>query len=378
MLTWERTDDYLFGYQTQTCTQYSKCLFFDLDSTLIKTKSGKKFPVDSNDWTLLYDCVQEKLQHSYETNCLIGIISNQKGLGDTKKQNAWIDKINYIVKILPVHFVFACTSDSIYRKPMDGSYTFVKQHYRYLDWNVLEKKTWYIGDAFGRETDFSDTDVKFAHNCLMKFRTPEVFFGLEKITQSESGTITYPVLNYYKNGFLHTRVWTKIKGFIDEAVSTGKHIYIMTCGFPASGKSYIRKVILEQYPEFSYTNNDDISNNVGNTSLVKLKGVVPDLLVDDNTNMNVDQVIDKLKKFNDYAKIMVWFDYSLDVAFHLNWVRAYWFNCPLVSKIAYYSLNKKFGDRGEELGKYFDNVVKVNRIFKEFDMSHKTSIKYYF
>ena len=42
----------------------NKLACFDFDYTLIKTKSGKKFPIDKNDWVWLYDNIPNKItQH---------------------------------------------------------------------------------------------------------------------------------------------------------------------------------------------------------------------------------------------------------------------------------------------------------------------------
>ena len=54
--------------QKDTCYYFiskntnKKIYGFDLDSTLIKTKSGAKFPKDSSDWVFLYDNLKYILQ----------------------------------------------------------------------------------------------------------------------------------------------------------------------------------------------------------------------------------------------------------------------------------------------------------------------------
>ena len=52
----------------ETCYYYyvknsnKQILGFDLDSTLIKTKSGAKFPINDKDWVFQYPNVKETLQ----------------------------------------------------------------------------------------------------------------------------------------------------------------------------------------------------------------------------------------------------------------------------------------------------------------------------
>jgi DNA 3'-phosphatase len=91
---WIIESNYIFGYDkdilTKSSTNIDTVYMFDLDYTLIKTKSGKKFPISKTDWELLYPNIPDKL--SSLTNSLIGIISNQKGLNSKEKISDWIEK----------------------------------------------------------------------------------------------------------------------------------------------------------------------------------------------------------------------------------------------------------------------------------------------
>ncbi len=55
-------------------------------------------------------------------------------------------------------------------------------------------------------------------------------------------------------------------------------------------------------------------------------------------------------------------------------MRMYWFGGKLLPKVTYYTLRKKFDSTNLEVG--FDKFIKINRIFREFDLDNK--IKYYF
>ena len=61
-----------------TKLEYPTIACFDLDYTLIKPKSGKKFPIDKNDWEWMYPNVPKKLKDYYEKKYTIVIFSNQK------------------------------------------------------------------------------------------------------------------------------------------------------------------------------------------------------------------------------------------------------------------------------------------------------------
>ncbi len=54
---------------------------FDLDGTLIRTKSGKKFPLSTADWTWWHPCVPEKLRALHRDGFRLVIFTNQGGIG---------------------------------------------------------------------------------------------------------------------------------------------------------------------------------------------------------------------------------------------------------------------------------------------------------
>ena len=63
----------------------SKIAAFDMDGTLITTKSGRVFPLDHKDWRLLYDNrTIEKLESLYSEGYKVVIITNQAGLASGK------------------------------------------------------------------------------------------------------------------------------------------------------------------------------------------------------------------------------------------------------------------------------------------------------
>ena len=53
---------------------------FDMDYTIIKTKSGKKFPQNKDDWVLLFDNTKAKLADLSKNGYTIVIFTNQGGV----------------------------------------------------------------------------------------------------------------------------------------------------------------------------------------------------------------------------------------------------------------------------------------------------------
>lgn len=102
---------------------------YDLDGTIILTKSGRVFPKDRDDWRIGFPSVKQKLISLIEDGFKIVIFTNQAGIGRGKTKPA--DFKYKIEKILgelnvPVQ-VFVATSQNIYRKPAPGMWRILKE-----------------------------------------------------------------------------------------------------------------------------------------------------------------------------------------------------------------------------------------------------------
>jgi bifunctional polynucleotide phosphatase/kinase len=344
--------------------KYEKIILFDLDGTIIKTKSGKVHPINSDDWIFNYTSVLDKFK-KINNNVLLGIISNQKGLKSNDKLIQWQNKVNEIMKQINFHFIFGSLKDDRYRKPMIGSWEYIKNNYlKELNIN-LANKIIYVGDACGRDKDFSDTDLKFAYNCNFKFFTPEVFF--EIICPKETMSITYPILTYYSKENFNQKISKLIKSLNREKV------LILMIGLPACGKSFMRKFLINSYPNFKYFNKDDIKNKLINNNLINKHDPYINHIIDDNTNTTLKSRNELSKIYNTHYKIAIYFDYEIDIAMHLNYIRMYWYGAELIKKVAYFSLNKKFDKPND---KEFDLLIKFDEILPDFNLEH--NFKYYF
>ena len=80
----------------------SKIAAYDMDGTIITTKSGRVFPIDHKDWRLLYENrTREKLESILKEGYKIVLITNQAGLATGKtKLVDFKTKVEGVVKSL--------------------------------------------------------------------------------------------------------------------------------------------------------------------------------------------------------------------------------------------------------------------------------------
>lgn len=167
----------------------SKIASFDLDGTLITTISGKVFPIDTNDWKLLFPNIESTLKKYLDEEFKIVIFTNQAGIGRKKiSSRDFQAKAERIVKAinLPIQ-MFVATESNKYRKPVVGMWEYMSQE-KNGNIDIDMSSSFYCGDAAGRaanwapkkKKDFACTDYLFALNLNLKFFTPEEIFLKEK------------------------------------------------------------------------------------------------------------------------------------------------------------------------------------------------------
>ena len=152
---------YIYGYTKKSTN--NKIAGFDLDSTLIKTKTGKRFPVDEKDWQFAFPSVVEGLKKLIDENYRIIIITNQNGLKNEEKINSFKNKIHDISLVCEKNSIdleiFILLYKDRYRKPCPTIFELLKPN----------DQSFYCGDAAGRKQDFSASDIYFATNANIKF-----------------------------------------------------------------------------------------------------------------------------------------------------------------------------------------------------------------
>tara|TARA_Y100000590_G_C15568702_1_gene957689 strand:- start:134 stop:1174 length:1041 start_codon:yes stop_codon:yes gene_type:complete len=320
-----------------------KIAAFDLDSTLIKTKSGKVFPKDGSDYEYAFENVASKLNNLIKDGYKIVIFTNQNGIPRGKAKLK--DITNKIEDLFPFADYFISDKDDLYRKPMIGMY------YQFIKLNGEVDKIFYVGDAAGRKGDHSHSDINFAYNANIKFYTETEYF----LGKKENNKEVCPKMP--KN----TNEISDVKEFVNTTV-------VIMQGLPACGKTtFIKDYIKEnKLKEEDYLH---LSNDTHTKSkLIKelKKGINEDKLIFiDNLNATKKNRAEFLKLLpKDYYAVGIRIMTDMDLAFSLNKQRYYISNTDpkykgkerkKVPKVAYHTFNKRFEKMTKDEG--FHKVI---------------------
>lgn len=173
----------------------NKILFFDLDGTLINTKSGKIFPVNKDDWYLRKEIFMAITLYQPD---YIFIVTNQGGIekGFVNKSE-FMDKLDTICEELKLacskafigaEFCVSNDKSDPMRKPNPGMVEkIIKEH------QLRKKDCLMVGDASGLEGQFSDSDKKCAENAGISYMDIGIF--IEKYSPMQCGDCQHFVLS---------------------------------------------------------------------------------------------------------------------------------------------------------------------------------------
>ena len=145
-------------------------IFCDLDGTLIETISGETFPKGIWDMKIRFDVLDAIKKQNPE---YILIVSNQGGI-----ESGFVDaqkfqtKLSYIIKAIDEYcdcecYAMYCDTNNKsdpYRKPNTKMLETLLKDYVGDDIEYIKQKSLMIGDASGKEGQFSDSDKKTAEN----------------------------------------------------------------------------------------------------------------------------------------------------------------------------------------------------------------------
>lgn len=306
---------------------------FDLDYTVIKTKSGNVFPKDKNDWELWEPKVKTKFAElAKKPNNIIVIFSNQKGVGSGNKKfltiNEFEDKVHNIRKELGVNFIFiASLEDDINRKPRIGMWEHIKTK---LSIKINKSNSFYVGDMAGRPNDKYDTDLKFAHNIGVKFMTPEQYF-LDDNTPIKSKLTGYQLDNFSSN--------TKLN------IKPDSNRMVIISGYPGSGKSHLANKFLKLTGtdnKFELFSRDELGTKFMKKLIETMENkkpvVIEGLYWNNETRSELKNLADKHKYNTSYILVKT----TYELAYHLNLYRSLYESKNRVPEIVYMKYRKNF------------------------------------
>lgn len=366
-INWTITDNYIIGKTNDTTLKNRKIASFDLDDTLIKTKSGNISSTDENDWVIYNDTILKKLKELRDKQFELVIISNQLGITKGKVDiNVWKKKLENVMNYIKLPFTIICAlKDDMYRKPK------TKLWDEFVDGD--KKNSLYIGDAGGLckrkingvefKKDFSDTDYKFALNLGIKFiHRDEFVFDVKNVKP----VAEYPVdFKQIKSG--------------EYTFTPNTPEMIINVGFPASGKSYYtQQYILKN--DYGYINQDTLRTK--KKCLMEAEKYLKKeiSIVIDNTNMSKaerKEYIELSKKYNIQCRCIL-FTTPKEVCMHNSHFRNFTTNnaVNVIPQIVYNIMNKKY--EKPDLNEGFYQIDEIDFKLNLDDQDKTMYEKYYY
>lgn len=166
-MAWTTPDNGLEIYNNGGFNMKYAMAAFDMDGTLIKTRSGKKFPIDSEDWQWISSDLLTKLKSIQNSHSIV-ILTNQSKFNDELRK-----KIVSICSLLEIPvLVLVSTGYTKYRKPMRGFIDYLETNY---DFSLTD--SYFVGDAIDNTLDHSNCDFYFALNARLQFHYAHHYFN---------------------------------------------------------------------------------------------------------------------------------------------------------------------------------------------------------
>ncbi|XP_050031324.2 uncharacterized protein F21D5.5 isoform X4 [Dermacentor andersoni] len=370
------TEHHVLLFNSERLEHKPKIAAFDLDGTLITTKSGKVFPLNSADWRILLSETEARLHSLVREGYKIVIITNQRGLAKSHSHEVdFKSKVERVLKTLAVPAqVYVSIGHGFYRKPAPGIWQHLESHGNGgIPINL--KESFYVGDAAGRpanwepkrKKDFSCSDRLFALNIGITFYTPEEFF-----LRSRAAKFDLPQFDPRKVPHLPlaevvaSAKPSESKFFNGDDLPADHTEVVVLVGYPASGKSHFAKEYLVS-KQYAHINRDMLKSSQKcieecEKSLRRGQSVVVD-----NTNPDPEsrkRFIDIAKKHGCECRCFV-MDCTLERAKHNNQFREIKLKGQphvSVTDMVLYNHRSKFKE--PRLSEGFSAILKINFVPK--------------
>ena len=207
-------------YTLKDATLGKKIAGFDYDWTIVNPKDGSTFPRDVDDWAWFSDETPQIIKGYHEKGFTIAIFTNQ-----TKPWK--VDQILKVCETLAIPMFVCVAMKKADHKPNPLMFTMLLDEYEGKE--VAKDESFFVGDALGRKSDFSDSDKVFAENIGVNWLAPENVFMCE----------------------------TFVKHTVE--ISLEPEIIIMV-GYPGSGKTTIAQDICKS-ENYIHLKGDDFKSN---------------------------------------------------------------------------------------------------------------------
>ena len=298
----------------------SKMMGIDFDHTIVKPKYGKTFPKDKDDWEWLRPNIPEIIKSYYEKGYAIVIFTNQ--FKEFKKI-----QVKNVLDKLGCPYLAYLAYDKKIKKPSPHLFELYRIKYTDTD-NVIDfKNSFYVGDAMGRQHDWSDSDKLFANNCGIQAKTPEEIFPFE-----ENAIID----NIHENVF-----------------PVDYQELIIMVGFPGSGKTTITKI-------FDNNNNYAILHGDELKTESKMKRHLK-LCLTNGKSVILDATHPSKKKRNVFISIAKQFDVPVKVIHLTTDMKESMYRNSIrekpVPRIVFYIYNKNF--ENPDLSEGISEIIKI-------------------
>lgn len=340
----------------------TKIAAFDLDHTLLKPKNDRKFARNKNDACYMFENVYDLLKDYELRGYKIVIFTNQKRIAYkknnqnalmTKEERASYNLRNDIVEKVDLWFwpevdVFISYKDDQYRKPAPGMYT------EFLKRNGEVKDLFYVGDAAGRETDFSNSDRLFAYNIGADFKTPEQFFLGDP----------FPPLPEIKSLVPLEKKKVPLLEIPELCV-------IILIGMPGSGKSRLAQKIHKKFAESVIVSNDTSGSSTKTNTAFRqaiMKGLGAVIVDNTNSTKGVRRPFIHYAQKNDYPVYAIHCSMPEEYCKHLNIHRCVKKGDKCVPPVVYSIYKNKFQkpEESEGFDGIYEHVPKLKK--KVFEM----------
>jgi bifunctional polynucleotide phosphatase/kinase len=166
-------------YHIPSPSSTGKIAAFDMDMTITYAENHV-FPREEEDVYILPGR-KEKLEELVKDGWTIAIFTNQFAKSAKEKR---VKRVQTCIEKLGVPcFTFIATEKDRYRKPEIGMW---EMFCEYVD----VEEAIFVGDALGRDQDFSDSDKLFAENAGIECVCPEEFFPSQPIVHTPGKNMT--------------------------------------------------------------------------------------------------------------------------------------------------------------------------------------------